>query len=652
MAARPGEATVQFQHLFSPLKIGSFTVANRILSTAHATGYGQNGLPSERHMYYWASKARGGIGLICTEVQPVHPSAATHPMLIHTWKDDCIEPFRKIVDAVHQYGAKIVGQLWHPGRATSSLYDGRPAWSASPIASPLYQETPHEMTVEEIEEIVQAFADCARRMREAGLDGVEIHAAHGYLIEQFMSPTSNLRTDGYGGDEENRLRFAQEIIDAIRAAVGSDYTVGIRISGDQFEPGGLTLEDMKRIVPNLTASGKLDYVNVSLIGMLGATIAPMYVAPGRFVYLAAGIKEVVDLPVFCIGRINEPVMAEDILAKNQADMVGMTRANLCDPELPNKAREGRLDEIRRCIACNEGCWGRITEGLGITCAINPSVGREKETEITPARVKKKVMVVGGGIAGMEAARVAAARGHQVALYEKEGQLGGQLQIAAKAPGRHDMAEPVRYYEIQFKLLGVDVHLNTLVDEELVRRENPDAVIVATGGLPSVPNIAGADGANVVQARDVLEGKAETGEKVIVFATEQGMEGLTTAEFLAERGKKVEVLIPYPTIASKVEMITFLMLLPRLFGKGVTISTLQSIMRIEGNAVVAVNPFSMQQRRIEGVDTVVLATGSTANDGLWKALRGQAKEVYGAGQCVAPRKMLESTLDGLRAGLAV
>ena len=228
------QPTVQFKHLFTPLRIGTFTVRNRILSMAHATGYAENGLPSERHLNYWASKAKGGIGLIVTEVQPVHPSAATSPNLIHTWKDDCIEPFRRIVDAVHEHGARIVAQLWHPGRATSSALDGRPAWSASPVASPMYQETPHEMTVDEIAEIVRAFAAAARRMREAGLDGVELHLAHGYLLEQFMSPLSNRREDEYGGDEERRLRFPREVIQAVRGAVGPDYTVGIRISADQF----------------------------------------------------------------------------------------------------------------------------------------------------------------------------------------------------------------------------------------------------------------------------------------------------------------------------------------------------------------------------------------------------------------------------------
>ncbi len=656
--AQATEAAVQFKHLFTPLKIGSFTVRNRILSTAHATGYGENGLPSERHLRYWESKAKGGIGLIVTEVQPVHPSASTSPALIHSWTDDCIEPFRRIVEAVHGHGARIVAQLWHPGRATSSAYDGHPAWSSSAVGSPLYMETPHEMTVAEIQDVVQAFGAAARRMQQAGLDGVEIHGAHGYLIEQFMSPLSNKRDDEYGGDEERRLRFAREVIESVRDAVGPDYTVGIRISADQFEEGGLNLEDMKRITASLTSTGKLDYVNVSFMGMGGAVIAPMYVPPGQFVFLAAGIKQVTDLPVFCIGRINDPVMAEGILERHQADMVGMTRANIADPELPNKAREGRLDEIRRCIACNEGCWGRITQGMPITCAINPSVGREEETEIRPAAVKKRVMVIGGGIAGMEAARVAAVRGHQVVLYEKEPELGGQLQIAAKAPSRGDMAEPVRFYQKQFEKLGVEVHLGTAVDEELVRREAPDAVVVATGGFAAVPPIEGIGGEGepgipVVLARDVLAGTADVpGERVVVYATDQGMEGLTTAEYLAERGKQVEVLIPYATIGAKLEMITGMMITARLARKNVKLTIMTGVKAVRDGTVIAFNPFSLAEWPIEGVEALVVSGGSRANDGLWKALRGQVKEIHGAGECVAPRKLLDSTLDGLRAGLAV
>lgn len=644
---------VQFKHLFTPLNIGTFTVRNRILSTAHLTGFAEGGLPSERHLNYWVSKAKGGIGLIVTEDQAVHPTAATDPFVIHAYRDACIEPFRRIVSAVHEHGAKLVAQLWHPGSIFYGAREGSlPLWSSRANPGSFHAETAHAMEVEEVKEIVQAFGDSARRMREAGLDGVELMGTHGFLIEQFMSRRTNQRSDEYGESEENRLRFILEIIDAVRAAVGSDFTLGLRISGDQFQRGGLGLQDMRRIMPKLTAAGKLDYVSVT-VGAGGAPIPPMYMPGSPFVYLAAGIKEVVDVPVFCVGRITDPVVAEEILAKNQADMVGMTRANLCDPELPNKAREGRLDEIRRCIACNDGCWGRIYETLPITCAINPSAGREKELEITPAPVKKKVMVIGAGIAGMEAARVAALRGHSVSLYEKGEQLGGQLQIAAKAPGRQDMAEPVRYYEYQFKLLGVDVHLGCTVDEKAIEEVNPDAIIVATGGLPAAATFAGATQPNVVQARDVLSGKAQAGKKVVLFALDRGMESLTTADFLSDRGCEVEVLVPWGAIAGfQVEPLTLAFVLSRLYIKGVALTNSMQIKAVRENTVVATNILTRQERTIEEVDSVVLALGGVANDSLYKALKGKVPELYLVGQALAPRKMLDSTLDGLRIGRMV
>jgi mycofactocin system FadH/OYE family oxidoreductase 2 len=649
----PERSQVQFKHLFTPLKIGTFTVRNRILSTAHLTGFAEGGLPTERHLNYWASKAKGGIGLIITEDQAVHPTAATDPFVIHAYRDACIEPFRRIVSAVHEHGAKLVAQLWHPGSIFYGAREGSlPLWSSAANPGSFHSETGHAMEVEEVKEIVQAFGDAARRMREAGLDGVELMGTHGFLIEQFMSPHTNDRSDEYGGSEESRLRFILEVIDAVRAAVGPDFTLGLRISGDQFQGGGLGLQDMRRIMPKVTAAGKLDYVSVT-VGVGGAPIPPMYMPTSPFVYLAAGIKEVVDVPVFCVGRITDPVVAEDILAKNQADMVGMTRANLCDPELPNKAREGRLDEIRRCIGCNEGCWGRIYETLPITCALNPSAGREKEMEITPAPAKKRVMVIGAGIAGMEAARVAALRGHSVSLYEKDEQLGGQLQIAAKAPGRQDMVEPVRYYEYQFKLLGVDVHLGSAVDERTVAEVNPDAVIVATGGLPAPATVPGATQPNVVQARDVLAGKAQAGKKVVLWALDRGMEALTTADFLSDRGCEVEVLVPWGAIAGlQVEPLTLAFVLSRLYTKGVTLTNSMQIKAVRENTVVATNILTRQERTIEEVDTVVLALGSAANDSLYKALKGKVRELYVIGQALAPRKMLESTLDGLRVGRMV
>ena len=659
------EAAAQFKHLFTPLRVGSFTVRNRIVSTAHGTGYGIGGLPTQRHLDYWASKAKGGIGLIVTGASVVHPSAGRSPAAIQLWRDECIEPFRRIADAIHQHDARIVVQINHAGRANYGAPTLDPVWSASPIVSKMHMGTPREMTVDEIQLVIEAFASAARRMREAGLDGVEVHCGQDYLIETFMSPLFNQREDEYGGSEENRLRFAHEVIAAVRKAVGRDFTVGIRVNGDEYEEDGLNQEDMQRIVGALAASGQLDYVSVNWglggnasFGMSGPVIPPMYVPPGAFVYLAAGIKQVTELPVICVGRINTPVLAEAILERNEADLVGMTRANLCDPELPNKAREGRLDEIRYCIACNEGCLNH--GGSGLTCAINASVGREAETQITPAPVSKRVMVIGGGIAGMEAARVAALRGHQVTLYERESQMGGQLQIAAKAPGRAEMAEPVRYYTKQFDLLAVPVHMGVAVDEKLVRREKPDAVIVATGGLPALLAVDGideygkAEGVNVVLAWDVLDGTAEvTGGKVAVFATDQGMEGLTTADFLAERGKEVEVLIPYPNVGARLEwLVTKWVIMDRLARKDVKLSIMTAVKAVREGVIYAFSPPNGPERPLEGVETLVISAGSRSNDALWKALRGQVKEIYNIGESVSPRRLLASSLDGLKIGLRV
>jgi len=647
MTTRRETSQVEFRHLFTPLKIGAFTVKNRIVSTGHLSNFAVAGLPSERHLNYWATKARGGVGLIVTEDQAVHPSGGSEPHVIQAYREECIEPFRRITAAVHEHGAKMVAELFHPG---SNWFPTReeslPLWSVGPISANFHVESTHEIDKEEIQEVIQSFASCAVRMKEAGLDGVELMGAHGFLMEQFFSPRTNRRSDEYGGSEANRLRFARELLATVRQAVGRDFTVGMRISGDQFQQGGLTLEDMKRICAALAETGDLDYLSVS-IGIGGSVIPPMYVASAAFVYLAAGIKEEVDIPVFCAGRIVDPIKAEDILAKNQADMVAMTRACICDPELPNKAREGRLDDIRYCIGCNEGCWGRSQQRLPISCALNPSVGREEEMKITPASTKKKVMVIGGGLAGMEAARVAALRGHSVALYEQGTELGGQLQIAARAPGRQDMVEPVRYYRRQFDLLNVDAHLGTEVTPEMVEREAADAVIVAAGGVAARGSFAGSDKANVVLARDVLSGTAEVGKKAIVYSLDRSTEGFTTADFLLESGHEVELLIPHPMAPLAAEQITFVFIMTRIARKGGKITMGLEIKSFDGSELVLGGVFGSGIEAREGIDTLVVSRGSKANDSLYKALKGRVKELYVVGQALAPRKMLESTLDGLR-----
>ncbi len=663
----------EFSHLFSPLTIGAFEVRNRILSTAHHTSFAVDGLPSARHVDYWAAKARGGIGMIITEITPVHPSASFVPSMIQAYRPEVVDAFGPVVEAVHEHGAKLVAQLWHGGDAYPIVTADLVSASAVP-ASP-GGRVPRALSVADIDEIVESYAVAAERMRAAGLDGVEIHMGHGYLPLQFLSPLRNHRDDDYGGDEERRMRFPREVIDAVRAAVGDDFTVGIRINGDEFQPGGLTVDDMARITPELTASGKLDFVNVSLGGL--GIISPMGIEHGRYVYLAERIREVVDVPVCCIGRIIHPGHADEIVGSGRADMVGMTRANMTDPELPNKARQGRTDEIRHCVGLME-CWRRISTGHpdGVSCALNPTVGHEEELAIDASDTRMRVMVVGGGIAGLEAARVTAERGHEVTLHERSDELGGQLLLAARLPTRGEMLEPVAWYRRQLELLGVEVRLDQQVTPEDVDAEGADVVIVATGGVPAPLEVPGGDDPIVVQGRDVLAGRVEVGERVVVVSADGGMEGLGTAEFLADEGHSVELLrTEAPGPQAGIELITLANLTGRLDDLGVVITAGVTVDAIEsggppgegtggeaatgagatGGTVVVSGPDD--QRRISEVDNVVLCLGSLPDDELigelggamaaGEAQSGTGPAVYAVGQCHQPGGIAESVADALR-----
>jgi 2,4-dienoyl-CoA reductase-like NADH-dependent reductase (Old Yellow Enzyme family)/thioredoxin reductase len=608
-------------------------------------------------MYYYLSKARGGVGLIVTSFSSVLPATSNSPPVAFQ-SDGIIPAYKKIADAIHQEGAKLMVQLALPGKyGTSDMFGGW-IWSSSPLPANTtlrgIGEVPREMSPEEIHEAEQAFANAAWRAHEAGLDGVEINMAVGFLMSQFMSPAFNQRTDQYGGSLENRLRFPIETINAVRERVGSDFVVGIRLTGDEFLEGGIDLELARLNAQRLDATGKLDYISICAGTFFNpeAHIPPMYFPSGCFVYLAAAIKEVVSLPVMAVGRINDPVQAEKILADNQADMVIMNRATICDPEMPNKAREGRLDEIRKCTGCNEGCIGRWIQGLPITCSYNPEVGRELEFAITPAQVRKKVMVIGGGAAGLEAARVAALRGHQVSLYERGSELGGQLNIAAKAPMRLDFLEVPRFYKHQLKLLGVEVHLDTEVTPEMVEAEDPDAVVVATGSLPYLTPIPGADRENVVGVRQLLQEEAEAGQKVVVIAGEQHIQALSAADFLAEKGKTVELLTEGLYPGATLDAATLMVVLPRLLNKGVKISPSTGVKEITEDGLITFNVFTREERRIEGVDTVVIATDGRADDSLYRSLKGKVKELHAVGHCVSPRKMITSVLDGALVGRAL
>lgn len=636
----------EFKYLFSPIKLGPMTVRNRIVSSSHATNFHSViGPITDRAFHYYLSKAKGGLGLIVTQF--------TVPMAFLS--DAAIPAYKNLADAIHQEGTKLMVQLALPGKfGTSDTYGGTLSSSSPLPAKTSYRgigEVPRQMEIEDIKRAVEDFASAAKSAREAGLDGVEISMAVGFLFSQFMSPAFNQRTDEYGGSLENRLRFPIETIDAVRDAVGRDFVVGIRMTGDEFLEGGIDLDLAKLDAQSLEATGKLDYISICAGTFFNpeAHIPPMYFPLGCFVYLSAAIKEVVNLPVMAVGRITDPVQAEKILADGQADLVIMNRATICDPEMPKKAQEGRLDEIRKCTGCNEGCIGRWIQGLPISCSYNPEVGREKEFAITPASVKKKVMVIGGGAAGLETARVAALRGHQVSLYERGSELGGQLNIAAKAPMREDFLEVPRYYTHQMKILGVEVNLETEVTPEMVEAKKPDAVVVATGSLPYVPPIPGVEGANVAEVREVLQEEVEVGQNVVVIAGEQHIQALSVADFLVGKGKAVELLNDGLYPGALLDAATLMAVLPRLLTKGVKITSSTGVKEITEKAVVVFNIFTMEERRIEGIDTVVIATDGKADDALYRSLRGRVKELYAVGHCVAPRKMITSVLDGAGVG---
>lgn len=641
-----------FPNLFSPIRIGKLTVRNRIYSPPHAPGFTDRfGLPSERLIAYWEAKAAGGTGMIATGVTPVHESAMG---LVPFHNPRFLEVYGRAAETIRKHGAHFLVQLWHPG-AQGGGAGGRARWAPSAHATPREWKIAHAMERAEIDEMIEAFAFGAKMVREAGCDGIEIHGAHGYLITEFSSGFSNHRDDEYGGSLENRARFVDGVVDAVRSAVGSDYTVGMRFSADEFVDGGLTVEESRRILAPIAASGRLDYLDISVgnYHTMETIIAPMYFPLGSFVHVAAGIKSAVSIPVIAVGRITDPQQADDIIAAGYADMVAMNRAIIADPEFANKAREGRVDEIRKCTGCNEACWGRGTLGLpiGIGCIVNPQIGFEREIVLAEAATKKKVVVIGGGMAGLEAARVAAERGHSVTLYEKSDSLGGLVNVAAKAPLRIDLAEPVRYFTHQMRRLNVTVHLGVEADPEMILQERPDAVVLATGSIPSFPeDILGLETASVHDAREVYESPGSLGERVLVLADEHHQQALSTAEMLAAAGKRVEVVSRQRYLGHEIEYNTIVMLYPRLFDLGIKLTPLSWVRSLNGRSVTLYNLYSGEEWTTEA-DEVVVATGGRPNDKLYEYLRGRV-ETHLAGDAMAPRRIIYATRDGNRIGRAL
>ena len=647
----------EYRYLFSPIKIGSVVIPNRINFAAHLTNLSENHQISERHIYYYRERAKGGCGLITTEELTVHPSDLAYASLVDAFVPEVIPGFEKLTRTIHEYDTKIFAQLNHNGMQADGKISRLPVWGPSPGVDPLFREMSKEMEIEDIKECIAFFAKSATHVVEGGFDGIELQLGHSSLIRQFLSPATNFREDEYGGSFENRLRFCSEVIGAVRQAVGGDFTLGIRLNADEMHPkGGLTLEDTKKIAASLEAAGQLDFMDLSL-----GTFHNLYLVEGSMhtplaytVPLSAGIRSVVNLPVYCTNRINDPHLAEKILEDGQGDMINMVRALIADPELPNKAREGRDDDIRQCIACNQGCIGRMGLGYTIGCMQTPAAGNEKALGIgtlKPCDVPKRIVVVGAGPAGLEVARVAALRKHNVIVFEKNDEVGGQNILAGKVPGRQEITGVTRWLISQVNKLDIDLRLGVDADEEMILQEKPDAVVVATGSVPKEKPFPGEYSyPEVVNTQQILTGEVVPGDKVLLIDLDGHHQGTGTAEFLADLGKKVHVLVPSLFQGSALGPLQDLFLArQRLAKKGVTCTPDIAVLEIQGTLVKGLNVYSNEMIDFEGYDMVVLAAGNVADDRLYFALKGKVKELYRIGDCVAPRKTDMAIGEGNRVG---
>jgi len=647
----------ELRYLFSPLKIGNVIVPNRIHFAAHMTNFGEEQKISDRHIYYYRERAKGGCGLITTEELTVHPSDHAYERLVDAFNPDVIPGFRELTKAIHEYDTKIFAQLNHNGMQADGSISRLPVWGPSPGSDRIFREICKEMELEDIRECIDYFALSAGHAGEGGFDGIELQLGHSSLIRQFLSPATNFREDGYGGDFENRMRFCLEVVDAVRQVVGKDFTLGVRLNADEMHPrGGLTLEDSKEIAARLESTGQVDFMDLSI-----GTFHNLYLVEGSMhtplaytVPLATGIRSVIKMPVFCTNRINDPHLAEKILEDGHADMIGMVRALICDPELPNKGLEGRTDDIRHCIACNQGCIGKMGLGYPLGCIQNPAVGEEKDLgmgTLHPCETPKKVVVVGAGPAGLEAARVAALRKHRVVVFERENEVGGQNLVAGKAAGRQEITGVTRWLAGQISKLDMDIRLGVEADEERVLEEKPDAVVVATGSVPKGNPFPGDYGfPQVVNTQQVLKGEVETGQRVLLIDLDGHHQATGTAEFLAEQDKTVHMITPALFVGGQLGPLQDLHLArQRLEKKKVTFTPDIAVLEIQGTLVKGLNVYSNEMIDFDGYDTLVLAAGNESLDRLYFALKGKIKELYRIGDCVAPRKTDMAIMEGHRVG---